>query len=485
MQFNNSQAKQSLQRFLNQRYLAILVTLIVIFVTVVLFMRHSAMDDTTDYYMQYDAQVLSEHYAISDKIMEFDAGIKEYYWGTHQLPQAYKQLLGITEKMLDGRNNKPNLANDLLPNKLFPNELFTELLNETRVYQSEQHVIYILPYFSEAKNEIFFVVHIFDQQHEAIFYQSWLNSFILLVALCLAFVIFYSLHTNKIITRQMSDFHQYISTMSQFDYAQLQQHTLPETIQFEELVNSATSLQASLLAQHELQHSEQALLTREKHFLSSLSHELRTPIAITSAALTLLNNSENINATDKGKLLKLNNAHLKMKQLTHTLLQLWRSEQNSSVVSDNVVQQYQIANKVFLLDELIEQAVISCQQQFSRKNIQFVIEMDEHIRLYGQYELADILMNNLLRNACQYTADGNIKLVLKNKSFVIENRIAENAIPAAGDETMQRSYGYGLGLFLAEKICQQCRWPLDVSSTDHVFRVKASLNDANEDENNT
>lgn len=479
MEFNNSHTIKSLHRFLNQRYLAILVTLIAIFVSVVLFMRHSAMDDTTDYYMQYDAQVLSEHYAVSNQIMEFDAGIKEYYWGTSRLPQAYKQLLGIAENQLNGIKNEPVLANELLPNKLEPNELPNELLNETKVYQLEQNVIYILPYFSDAKNEIFFVVHIFDQQREAMFYQAWLNSFILLVALCLAFVIFYSLHTNKSITRQMSDFYHYISTMSQFDYTQLQQHTLPETIQFEELVNSATSLQASLLAQHELQHSEQALLIREKHFLSSLSHELRTPIAIISAALTLLNKSENINATDKGKLLKLNNAHLKMKQLTQTLLQLWRSEQSSSVVSENIDGQHQIANKVFLLDELIEQAVTSCQQQFSRKNIQFVIEMDEHMRLYGQYELANILINNLLRNACQYTADGNIKLVLKNKALMVENRIAENAITAISDEATELSYGYGLGLFLAEKISQQCHWSLDITSTDQLFRVKVGLNDAN------
>ncbi len=479
MELNNSYAKQSLHGFLNQRYLAILVTLIVIFVTVVLFMRHSAMDDTTDYYMQYDAQVLSEHYAVSDQIMEFDVGIKEYYWGISQLPQAYKQLLGIIEKKLDGIKNEPVLANDLSPNKLLSNEL----LNKTTVYQLKQHAIYILPYFSEEKNETFFVIHIFNQQHEAIFYQSWLNSFILLVALCLAFVIFYSLHTNKSITRQMSGFHHYINTMSQLDYTQLKQHKLPKTIQFSELVNSATSLQTSLLAQYDLQQSQQALLTREKHFLTSLSHELRTPIAIISAALTLLNSSKNINAKDKSKLIKLNNAHLKMKQLTQTLLQLWRSEQHSNVVSANVNGQYAIANKVFLLDELIEQAVTSCQQQFSRKNIQFVIEMDEHIRLYGQYELADILMNNLLRNACQYTADGNIKLVLKNKALMIENRITDNAISEINDDTTKLNYGYGLGLFLAEKICQQCHWSLDISSTDHFFRVKVRLNDANEDEN--
>jgi signal transduction histidine kinase len=129
------------------------------------------------------------------------------------------------------------------------------------------------------------------------------------------------------------------------------------------------------------------------------------------------------------------------------------------------------------LDELIEQAVTSCQQQFSRKNIQFVIEMDEHIHLYGQYELADILINNLLRNACQYAADGKIKLTLKNKCLLIENSITNNVMLLSNDETTEQSYGYGLGLFLAEKICQQCEWSLDITSAENLFSIKVNLSD--------
>ena len=51
-------SKNSLHRYLNQRYLAILLLLITLFGALILFMRSSAMDDTTDYYMHYDAQVL-------------------------------------------------------------------------------------------------------------------------------------------------------------------------------------------------------------------------------------------------------------------------------------------------------------------------------------------------------------------------------------------------------------------------------------------
>ena len=82
-----SHSKNSLHRYLNKRYLAILVLLIILFSALILFMRSSAMDDTTDYYMHYDAQVLSEYYQKTDDIAEFDQGRKEYHWGIKNLPE--------------------------------------------------------------------------------------------------------------------------------------------------------------------------------------------------------------------------------------------------------------------------------------------------------------------------------------------------------------------------------------------------------------
>jgi signal transduction histidine kinase len=77
------------------------------------------------------------------------------------------------------------------------------------------------------------------------------------------------------------------------------------------------SSQKSITTQYQLQ---QYLIEREKHFLSSLSHELRTPIAIISAAVTLLKNNDKLLPKDIENLDKLNNANLTMKQLSHTLL---------------------------------------------------------------------------------------------------------------------------------------------------------------------
>ena len=124
------QSKNSLHQFLNQRYLAILVLLITLFSVVILFMRYNAMDETTDYYMHYDAQVLSEHYQTTDNIAEFDSGHKEYYWGVKKLPQRYRLMLDIND-------DQTNIV-----------------LNKTQAFEMVDKFIYILPYYSIDKSEV-------------------------------------------------------------------------------------------------------------------------------------------------------------------------------------------------------------------------------------------------------------------------------------------------------------------------------------------
>ena len=445
-------SKNSLHRYLNQRYLAILLLLITLFGALILFMRSSAMDDTTDYYMHYDAQVLSEYYKKGDDIAEFDEGYKEYYWGIKNLPERYRLLLKVND------------------------EQAKVTVNETQTFKLADKFVYILPYFSPEKAEILFVLHIFSLQSEAMFYQSWQSAFTLLMTLLLVFVILYSLYTNRHITRQMTGFSDWIQSMNHLSYDELQRQKPPEFLIFDELICSANYLQSSLLTQFDLKQKEQALLTREKHFLSSLSHELRTSMAITAAALTLLNKSEQLIAKDRATLAKLHRAHLTMKQLTNTILQLWRGQHPSS--QNIVVNERQ--NKIFLLDELVEKSMQACQQQFSRRNLSFEVNIQGNTKIFSQLELADILIQNLLRNACQYSANDKVKLEINNHCLLIENSIGENndsEKTTTNQEMSDVNYGYGVGLFMAETICQQQDWQLKITSKASVFTVQVNFSD--------
>lgn len=97
----------------------------------------------------------------------------------------------------------------------------------------------------------------------------------------------------------------------------------------------------------------------------------------------------------------------------------------------------------------------------------------------GQKELAAIVFNNLLDNACQYTENGRASVSLCQGELLVRNR---GYIPpgvdifARGVRCTQKAVsGSGLGLSLALRACERLGWRLDMASDptdgEAVFRV--------------
>lgn len=97
----------------------------------------------------------------------------------------------------------------------------------------------------------------------------------------------------------------------------------------------------------------------------------------------------------------------------------------------------------------------------------------------GQKELAAIVFNNLLDNACQYTENGRASASLCQGELLVRNR---GYIPpgvdifARGVRCTQKAVsGSGLGLSLALRACERLGWRLDMASDpadgEAVFRV--------------
>ena len=98
-------------------------------------------------------------------------------------------------------------------------------------------------------------------------------------------------------------------------------------------------------------------------------------------------------------------------------------------------------------------------------------------------------MSNLLRNALHYTSEGEVRLVLEDDGF----RIEDTGMGVAPEEQTQifepfmrgagaRGEGLGLGLSLVKRICEQQNWNIQVREMPprgSCFRVTfnvASLN---------
>jgi len=421
---------QSLANYLNRRYLLILALIIAAFTALISFMNWSGMDDTTEYYMFYEAEVLTEHYQPNQAIVEFDTGRKEYYWGKSNLPAHYL-------KLIEGEVVEPD---------------------EASLFFAEEQYIYILPFSLPAQNTVFYVIHIFNQDDYAKSNQSVRLSLSLLSFLLFVLLIFFVTRLNRKVTDQVSLFEQWMTKISEQSANAYPDLAIPEKIDFSELAQAANQLKGSLQSQYELRQIEKERVKREKDFLSSLSHELRTPISVIAAAIAVLKKRNQLSEKDAKVIDKLARANGNMKLMTGTLLQVWR-KQKSANEPVNLVLSEQLA-------QLVEESEVYCSPL-----VKFHFDICSREPMLADLNLIELTLGNLLRNACQYTADNNVYLSVSQNSVTVSNAFEQDT------QHKDLNYGFGFGLYLVETICKQQNWRFFIKKSQNRFVVKVEFNE--------
>ena len=183
-------------------------------------------------------------------------------------------------------------------------------------------------------------------------------------------------------------------------------------------------------------------VNKEKLFLRHASHELRTPIAILSTNVELLDRlSDRPERTEaeQAAFVRQYRALDDVQLLMETLL--WVNRQ-----SDNLPKSEQIDLRREL-DCIIE-------------NYSYLLdERDVSLTVTGSGEATApvaavrIVLSNLVRNAFQYTMDGEVRIAIAPREISVENSSSVNDKLQPDDE-----YGFGLGLELVGLVCQRFAW---------------------------
>jgi signal transduction histidine kinase len=212
---------------------------------------------------------------------------------------------------------------------------------------------------------------------------------------------------------------------------------------FEELNELANTLAVSL-------NENLRLIEKDKFFLRAASHELRTPISVSSVNVELMNmylEVQHVSPKITVPLLRIENAVKDMQQLSETLL--WLDHDGGS----------SIETTEFDLKSTINSIVSDSRYLLTNKNVDIAINCAD-ANITCNFPSFKIVLGNIVRNAMQYTNNGRIEINLDERVALIKN-VDINETPINVDNS---DYGYGLGLILVEKICNKGSWQYSTSN---------------------
>lgn len=210
---------------------------------------------------------------------------------------------------------------------------------------------------------------------------------------------------------------------------------------------------------HDSMKSAENTLKREQEFLQYASHELRTPIAVLRTNSALLEKI-NPNPDDREREIRdrINRASLTMKDMTETLL--WLSRESTDIVPTEQI----------CLAEMVQQVSNELHYLLQGKDVELAFDL-QPFSLELPEQPSRILLANLIRNAFQHTASGQIIIHQQQGVVKIINDLKGYSVNA---ENKNQDIGFGLGLKLCQKLADRFDWRLKTIKTEdkHIVSIQ-------------
>lgn len=216
------------------------------------------------------------------------------------------------------------------------------------------------------------------------------------------------------------------------------------------------------------------LSMQQQNFMMAVTHELKTPIAVTRLNLETLQKRK----LDEPQQQKLIGISLQEVNRLNTLCN------NILLASQLDAGQYQFHKNEVNLSSLTKKVVSEFIMRYPARDIS--IEMQEDIALTGEELLLEMLISNLIENALKYSQKNETVKVelLKKTGKVLLSVTDEGAgIPdeekekifqkfyRIGNETTRTTKGTGLGLYLCRQIAKDHQAEIKVTSNNPLGSV--------------
>lgn len=216
----------------------------------------------------------------------------------------------------------------------------------------------------------------------------------------------------------------------------------------------------------------------QKHFVSNISHELRTPLSAIITELELASQKELTKEQYQQTIRYALDDARNMVKLSNSLMDLAKASYDPNEISFSEVR----------LDEVLLESYTKIIRENSGYKVLLNIEdtIDEHqLTVQGNEYLLHVAFNNLIDNACKYSPEHVCSIDVKvnakklyihfsNKGIAISQEDLQHIFePFYRSENSRKEKGYGIGLFLTEKIILLHNAIITVTSEDNatIFTV--------------
>lgn len=218
--------------------------------------------------------------------------------------------------------------------------------------------------------------------------------------------------------------------------------------------------------------------TLRTDFVSNVSHELKTPLAVLQNYCVLL---EEPNLSEEKRMEYAKSVNEATKHL---------SELITNILKLNKLENQKILPKAhrFNLSETLCECLIAFESEWEQKEIDLFCDIDSDIYINSDKEMLSIVWNNLISNALKFTSQGgNVSVSLKKVNNRVEVKFADSGCGMNAEtlkhifdkfyqgDTSHSEKGNGLGLALVKRVIDLLSGEIEVESTPgkgSVFTVR-------------
>lgn len=301
---------------------------------------------------------------------------------------------------------------------------------------------------------LIFLTYLDDRLIDIIFLGHKVRTAIAIIFLSLAFSIIQFILNIKDVQRPMTDFVKASKKVVDGDYT--------ARIEVEKLNNKQIEFMVIGENFNQMVTQLNAVESISNDFISNVSHEFKTPLAVIQSYATILQNPS-LSDAEKDEYAK--KIMLSTKQLTDLITDILRLNK----IENN---QIKVNNSSFNLSSELSQCLLEFEEKWEEKQLNIEFDVEDDIIINSDKELLNIAWSNLISNAIKFTPEGGtIGIKLHNFDDKIIVKIFDSGCGISQEvqkhifekfyqgDTSHSSIGNGLGLCLVKRV-------IDITNND-------------------